>query len=338
MDNLLIKCYGKGGGIFCQNDSLIFSVKQVQTMNESRAAAFYQKPLHIVLLALCATLLWGAAFPTVKMGYAAFGVDTSSPVNLMVFAGTRFFLAGLATLVLCGLLHRKLPIPQHADLRGILSIGLVQTAGQYFFYYIGLAHTTGVRASILNSASAFLTVLISAVIWKKTEPMTAKKWIGCFMGLCGVLLVNAGGALGSQPVTLTGEGFLLICSLFVTLGAVCSKAFTQGCDPFLITGCQLTLGGGLLLVGGLLFGGRIGTWSWYAALLMGFMVLISAVGFTIWTFLLKYNPVGRVAVFSFLTPVFGAILSSLVLSEQLFSPMTLLALVLAAGGVLLVNR
>lgn len=307
-------------------------------MNDNHAAAFYQKPLSIVLLALCATLLWGAAFPTVKLGYAAFQVDTSHPVNLMVFAGTRFTLAGIATLLLCGLLHRALPVPQRADLPGILSIGLVQTTGQYFFYYIGLAHTTGVRASILNATSAFLTVLLSAAIWKKTEPMTAQKWLGCIMGLSGVILVNAGGALGTQPVTPLGEGALLACSVFVTLGAICSKAFTQGRDPFLITGWQLTLGGGLLLLGGMATGGSIGVWSLRGMGLMAFMVFISAVGFTLWTFLLKYNPVGKVAVFSFLTPVFGALLSSLVLSEQLFSPVTLVALFFAAGGVLVVNR
>lgn len=307
-------------------------------MNERRAAAFYSKPLHVVLLAFSATLLWGAAFPTVKLGYAAFQVDTSSPVNLMVFAGTRFLLAGLVTLVLCGIFHRSFPTPHAEDAKGILSIGLIQTTGQYFFYYIGLAHTTGVRASILNATSAFLTVLFSAMIWIKTEPMTGKKWLGCIMGLGGVILVNAGGALGTQPVTMLGEGALLVCSLFVSLGALCSKAFTQGRDPFLITGWQLTLGGGLLLVGGLLRGGSIGVWSPVAAGLMAFMVFISAMSFTLWTFLLKYNPVGKVAVFSFLTPVFGALLSSLALSEALFSPVTLLALALAAGGVLVVNR
>lgn len=313
-------------------------MKGVLLLKQQRTAEFFQKPLHVVLLALSATLLWGAAFPTVKLGYAAFQVDTGSPVSLMVFAGTRFLLAGLVTLILCGLLHRSFPLPQREDQPGILSIGLIQTTGQYFFYYIGLAHTTGVRASILNATSAFLTVLISALIWRKTEPMTGKKWLGCIMGLSGVILVNAGGALGSQPVTWNGEGALLACSLFVTFGAICSKAFTQGRDPFLITGWQLTLGGGLLLAAGLVCGGSIGIWSPRAVALMSFMVFISAMSFTLWTFLLKYNPVGRVAVFSFLTPVFGALLSSLVLSETLFSPITLLALVLAAGGVLVVNR
>lgn len=307
-------------------------------MKETKAAAFYQNPAHIVLLALCATLLWGAAYPSVKLGYTAFQVDISSPACLMVFAGTRFTLAGVATLTLCGLLHRRFPVPHWADGPGIVAIGLVQTTGQYLFYYIGLAHTTGVRASILNAASAFLTVLLSALLWWQKEPMTAKKWLGCLMGLAGVVLVNLGSSLGGQPFALLGEGMILLSVCFVSAGAICSKVLTQGRDPFLITGWQLTLGGGVLLGAGLLLGGKIGTPAPSGVGLMVLLVTISAVGFTLWTFLLKYNPVGKIAVFSFLTPVFGALLSSLVLSESLLSPATLLALALVAAGIVLVNR
>ncbi len=168
--------------------------------------------------------------------------------------------------------------------------------------------------------------------------MTAKKWLGCLMGLAGVVLVNLGGSLGEQPFALLGEGMLLLSVCFVSAGAICSKVLTQGRDPFLITGWQLTLGGGVLLGAGLLLGGAIGAPSLSGMGLMAWLVAISAVGFTIWTFLLKYNPVGQIAVFSFLTPVFGALLSSLVLGESLLSPATVLALALVAGGIIVVNR
>lgn len=307
-------------------------------MNDARTAAFYQKPFHIVLLALCATALWGAAYPSVKLGYAAFQLDTALTANLFLFAGIRFTLAGLATLLLCCFLRRQLPLPRRADLAGILSLALVQTTGQYLFYYIGMAHTTGVRASILNSASAFLTVVFSAIAWPRRDPMSGKKWLGCLMGLSGVIIVNLGGSVGTQPVTLIGEGAILAAAAFMALGGICSKAFTQGRDGMLITGWQLTLGGLILLCAGAFSGGHLGAVTPVGIALMAFMVFISAVGFTIWTYLLKYNPVSRIAVFSFLTPVFGALLSSLVLSETLFSPLTLLALILVAGGILAVNR
>lgn len=306
--------------------------------NESRAAAFFQNELHIFLLALCATLLWGGAYPSVKLGYGAFQVDTVFPGNLMVFAGIRFTLAGLAVLGLCAVLGKGFPIPVRAAWPAIGSIGLVQTVGQYWFYYIGLANTSGVRASILNSSGTFFAILLSSLVWRQTERMTGKKWIGCTLGLIGVLLVNFGGSLGTEPLSVQGEGFILAAALLSAVGSLCSRAFTQGQDPMMITGWQLSLGGASLLTAGLVMGGRLGAVTPAGIGLMALMVFISAVAFTLWTFLLKYNPVGKVQIYSFLTPVFGALLSSLVLAESLFSPVTLAALAMVAAGIYIVNR
>ena len=55
--------------------------------------------------------------------------------------------------------------------------------------------------------------------------------------------------------------------------------------------------------------------------------------------LLKHNPVSRVAVFGFLNPVCGVILSALLLDEsgQAFDLTSLAALLLVCGGIFVVN-
>lgn len=70
------------------------------------------------------------------------------------------------------------------------------------------------------------------------------------------------------------------------------------------------------------------------------MVLLSAVAQTIWSALTRYNPVGRVAVYGFLNPVFGVLLSALLLREgqQAFTTYSLAALVLVCVGIFVVNR
>ena len=67
---------------------------------------------------------------------------------------------------------------------------------------------------------------------------------------------------------------------------------------------------------------------------------LSAAATTLWSLLTKYNPVGRIAVFSFLIPVFGVVLSAILLQEknQAFTMQGLLALILVSGGIFLVNR
>ncbi len=69
-------------------------------------------------------------------------------------------------------------------------------------------------------------------------------------------------------------------------------------------------GRGLLLLTGLCFGGTLPHFTGQSLLLLGYMVLLSAVAQTIWSALTRYNPVGRVAVYGFLNPVFGVLLSA----------------------------
>ena len=100
------------------------------------------------------------------------------------------------------------------------------------------------------------------------------------------------------------------------------------------------MGGGLLLLTGLCFGGTLLHFTGGSLLLLGYMVLLPAVAQTIWSALTRYNPVGRVAVYGFLNPVFGVLLSALLLREgqQAFTPYGLAALVLVCVGIFVVNR
>lgn len=324
------------------SDCVILKMKKQETFPEEVFAAnrssFVSSPKAILPGAVCATFLWGCAYPALKAGYEAFGVGSGDVPALLVFAGVRFLLAGLAALVIAGLVGRKLPIPGKGGLPAICSLALLQTFGQYAFYYVGLANTTGVRASILNAASSFLTVILSALVWKEREKLSPGKVLGCLMGLAGVALVNLGPGLGDAPFRFAGEGMILLASLMMSLGSLAGKLTMEGQEPLTVTGWQLALGGlGLLIIGGL-NGGQLGMPDWRGALLMAFMVFISAAAFALWTTLIKYHSISKVAVFSFLTPIFGAMLSGLFLGEKLLSPVTLLALALVALGIRQVNR
>ena len=70
------------------------------------------------------------------------------------------------------------------------------------------------------------------------------------------------------------------------------------------------------------------------------MGVLSAVAYTIWSILTKYNPVASVTIYGFLNPVFGVLLSALLLGEQnqAFTVYGLAALVLVCLGIFLVNR
>ena len=71
-----------------------------------------------------------------------------------------------------------------------------------------------------------------------------------------------------------------------------------------------------------------------------YLSFISACAYSIWSLLLKYNPVSKIAVFGFMTPVCGVLLSAVLLgeTEQAFRLEAAAALVLISAGIFIVNR
>ncbi len=207
---------------------------------------FLQRGPIIILLALFCTILWGTAYPAVKIGYELFAIDSANDFGKLLFAGLRFTLAGLMTLAVSVILQKKLVIPQRQHWRGIALLGLVQTTGQYIFFYLGLSNTTGVKGSILYALATFFVVIFAHFLFPD-DKMNLQKILGCCIGFVGVLLITFDGTGLGGGFTFTGEGFIMLSTLSSALGALISRSVAQGQDPVVVTGYQLT-GGGLILI------------------------------------------------------------------------------------------
>ena len=51
-------------------------------------------PLIFIGVLVCC-LLWGSAFPCIKIGYKLWNIESGDVWSIILFAGTRFFLAGV---------------------------------------------------------------------------------------------------------------------------------------------------------------------------------------------------------------------------------------------------
>ena len=142
---------------------------------------------------------------------------------------------------------------------------------------------------------------------------------------------------GLNGFNLTGDGLVLLSAVSAGAGALVSRIYTPGRDPMLLTGWQLLIGGCFLLGVGTMGGGALGRVTLGGVLLLGYMIVLSAAAFTIWTALLGKFPVGKVSLFGFLIPVFGTLFSALVLGENIFTARNLAALVLVSGGIAVAN-
>ena len=94
------------------------------------------------------------------------------------------------------------------------------------------------------------------------------------------------------------------------------KRFSSHEDPVVISGYQFIAGGIVMVAVGLFGGGRISFSSSYGVVILIYLAFLSAVAYSLWGILLKYNPVSRVTIFSCTTPLFGTILTMLMLEED----------------------
>ncbi len=295
----------------------------------------------LILGCLVSCGLWGSAYPCVKIGYELFGIAGSDVASRLVFAGTRFTIAGIMVVVGVSIAQRRALLPAKRDLGAIGVLALFQTVLQYFFFYGGLSHAAGVTSSIIGAAAYFFAILFAALIFK-TENLTRKAVIGCIIGFAGVVLVNLGGSGDAAfSFALNGEGFILLSSIAGAISTCFIAVLGRTHDSVLLSGWQFVTGGVVLLGCGLAMGGSLCPVSPGPAFtLILYMGFISAMAYTLWSRLLAANPVSRVSIFGFMTPVFGAAMSAVLLGEtDAVNPLlALIALALVSAGIVIVNR
>lgn len=305
-------------------------------MNEKRA--FITRPLGIALLACLCCFLWGSATPAIKIGYEWFSVGADDIASRILFAGIRFVIAGILTALLGSVIAGKPLFPQKSSWGMVCKLSLVQTVFQYIFFYMGLAYTTGVKSAIINGSQTFIAILIACLIFRY-EKLTLKKFIGCLIGFAGVIVINFDPSGLTGGFTFKGEGAILIAAIAYALSSALVKKYSQKENPVVLSGYQFVLGGIIMSVVGFTMGGELTGWCLKSIILLIYLALISSVAYSVWGILLKNNPVGKVAVYSFTNPIFSVFLSFIFLRETSdFGLELVVALALVCGGIYLVNR
>ena len=294
----------------------------------------------MILIAMFCCFLWGSAFGCIKIGYDMFKISGNDTASQILFAGIRFTIAGIMVIAVESVRQRKFVKPEHPGY--IATLATFQTVLQYLFFYIGLAHTTGVKASIITGAGTFFTILICALGFKQ-EKLTTKKVVGSLIGFAGLIVVNLTGTGLNFDLTFLGEGFIFIAAFSGAMAQGYIKKFSAKANVVMLSGYQFFFGGVVMTIAGLVFGGKISLSgdAWFitrAVALILYMGFISAAAYTLWGILLKYNDVSKVATCKFMNPIFGAVLSFAILQEaNVMGWQIMVALALVCVGIFVVN-
>ncbi len=304
--------------------------------------SIFQRPVWVALFAFTAAFMWGWAYPLIKLGFDEFHISANMTGSKMLFAGIRFCLSGIIILILARFTHRSFTFknsPSFAEEIGagfyLLLFTLLNTTLHYACFYIGLSHSQGARAAILNSLSVF-TLVILACMFFKSDKLTMRKLLGCVIGFLGILSLNLDGN-DSGAFTFLGDGMIILNALCGAFAGLMTRGVGQRIDVFVGTGYSLGIGGMLLIAVGLLMDGTLPNVTFYGCIILLMLIAISTVGFALYNKLLTCNPVGKVAIWNSLIPVVGAITSCLCLSEP-FHLKYILAAGLATAGIYIINK
>lgn len=298
------------------------------------ARIFGKRGVAVACSILCA-MLWGAGFPVIKLGYSYVGIDSSNPFGTILFAGIRFFFAGLITLPLskpwrCESLKKS---PSNAVM--IFSLALVQTVLQYLLQYVGICNTTGSTSSILGQTNVFLLCFISPIFFKD-DSLTLKKIIGCAIGFFGIIIVNVSDGM-HFAFAPNGELLVLFASVAASVGFLMSKRISANQNAASISSLQQLIGGAILIAVGLIGGGGFTKFDPLALPVILFLIVSAAIANTLWSVLLKHNPISCISVYKFATPMFGMVFSAMLLGEDILKWSKLVSMLAVSLGIFIVN-
>jgi drug/metabolite transporter (DMT)-like permease len=202
------------------------------------------------------------------------------------------------------------------------------------FIAISQGVPAGISALIVGLQPIVTSTLANRFMGEKVTPL---QWIGLALGLFGVLLV-----LHDRSIVLAGSvlgwiaNFLSLIGL--TLGTLYQKRYCGGIDWRAGNLIQYIGAGVLFTLGAFAFETREIHWTGELIFAMAWLVLvgsIAAVGLMYW--LIRRSTATGFASLFYLVPIVTAFFAYILFDERLDS-ISILGMVICAGGVALVNR
>ncbi|MBZ0142052.1 MAG: DMT family transporter [Rhodocyclaceae bacterium] len=235
----------------------------------------------------------------------------------------------------------------HKDIRlfgrdGTLPAGLLSAAlfaGEFAFIYWGLNYTTASRGVVFLYTAPFM-IALGAHWFLPGEKLRALQWLGLACAFAGILAAF-GESLGlPEKSQLLGDGMLLLAAvLWAATTLVIKGSRLAKVSPAKTLFYQLA-GSAVVLPFVSLALGEPGVIALSPLVLTAVAyqtVLVAFASYLAWFWLVSTYPAGRLAAFSFLTPLFGVMAGALLLGERVSTHLAL-ALALVVLGIWLVNR
>lgn len=295
------------------------------------AAAMAVRPLDArgTAMTLLLSALWGANPVAAKIGLAYV-----PPLRL---AYMRLALGGLALVCYAWVIRRRGVFSvRRGEWPVLWSIGLLFSV-QIALMNLGLDRTTSAHASLLINSYAIHTVVLSHFLIPG-DRLSAAKLAGILVAYGGIAILFVPD-LSFKSATIAGD--LLVCASALLLGerTVYLARAVQRLDPITLLVYQSAIGTGCLLLLSLWWEARVPT-TWavpLAASLFYQGAVVAGFNFAMNLYLLRRYRPSALAAWSLTTPIFGVLVSAVIVGDRL-TPTLLFSTLMVAAGIGLTTR
>jgi drug/metabolite transporter (DMT)-like permease len=292
--------------------------------------AHERKPLDATAYAtmVLLTALWGAQQVAIKL--------TAADISLVMQAALRSLVA--TGLVLLWARSRAIPLfGRDATLWPGIAAGLL-FGGEFVFIYAGLEYTNASRMVVFIYLTPPLTAL-GLHFFVRGERLGTLQWLGVLLAFAGLALAFADGFAAPGRSTVLGDLCGVLAAVFWASTTVLIRATSLARASATKTlFYQLAVSAAMLLVASMALGepGVVRVTPFALASLAYQGVIVAFASYLAWFWLLTRYLAARLAVLSFLTPMFGVLAGVVFLSERLSASFATAAMLIGLG-IILVN-
>lgn len=287
--------------------------------------------IKVILLSLIVMLLWGSLFPMIKIGYNAFGINSDSIPDILMFASIRFILSGIIVCAFSLVKKEKIGTPKGKNILNICIVGLFSIVLHYAFTYIGLSMTDSSKTALIKQLASLIYVCFAFMFFKE-EKFSFWKIFGAIIGFGGIIAIN----YNPDGVKFSAGDILIIgASICTVVANIISKKSAKGNSAFWITGISQLIGGIILLVAAMIMGAQMLFFSVKSTFVFAYICTASIVAYTLWYYILANNTLSKMFIIKFTEPLFACVFGAVLLGENIFKIQYLLAFILVCTGILL---
>ena len=287
-----------------------------------------QPDTKIIIFVILLALLWGGNSVSIKIGL--------QDIPPLALAGFRFLLGLLA--VGCWSVTQRIRIAMNSGEFVPLTCLSVIFLLQIISLNVGTQFTNASRSTILISTYPFFTALF-AHFWIPGDRLYFTKTVGLMLAFCGVLLTFGKNLQSEVQVSLFGDLVVLASGCLLGLRVVATKRLVQFIHPcrlliwMMIFSLPCFFGLSFFLERGVSY--QLSVSGVTAILYQG--LVVAGFCFVSWTSILKKYSPSKLVVLFFTTPLFGILLSYLLLDDEV-SPSLIIGAGLVAFGIYMVNK